>query len=186
MFLFFITIHNNDKADKTSIPTVNNGTLTIQRNGTTVKTFTANASSNVTANISVPTALSGLTQSSSYRTVSDTEKSKWNSKIGYSEASNYYAYVENLYIAENDNNGNGTEITSCRGGFFVVGAYSNKSSDLVAYAVYYDQTTNYLNYSELTKGSQPLYFSKGDFNDIIMHSMDSREFYCTVFRFFDE
>ena len=32
-------------------PTVNNATLTIQRNSTTVKTFTANASSNVTANI---------------------------------------------------------------------------------------------------------------------------------------
>lgn len=36
-------------------PTVNNATLTIQKNGTTVKTFTANASSNVTANITVPT-----------------------------------------------------------------------------------------------------------------------------------
>lgn len=33
------------------IPTVNNATLTIQKNGSTVKTFTANASSNVTANI---------------------------------------------------------------------------------------------------------------------------------------
>ena len=38
-----------------SIPTVNNATLTIQKNGTTVNTFTANASSNVTANITVPT-----------------------------------------------------------------------------------------------------------------------------------
>jgi len=38
-----------------SYPTVNNATLTIQKNGTTVKTFTANASSDVTANITVPT-----------------------------------------------------------------------------------------------------------------------------------
>lgn len=38
-----------------TIPTVNNATLTIQKNGTTVNTFTANASSNVTANITVPT-----------------------------------------------------------------------------------------------------------------------------------
>lgn len=37
--------------NKPTIPTVNNATLTIQKNGTTVKTFTANASSNVTANI---------------------------------------------------------------------------------------------------------------------------------------
>lgn len=39
----------------------NNGTLTIQKNGSTVKTFTANSSSNVTANITVPTKLSELT-----------------------------------------------------------------------------------------------------------------------------
>ena len=49
----------SEKAVKTyvdnSIPTVNNATLTIQRNGTTVKTFTANASTNVTADITVPT-----------------------------------------------------------------------------------------------------------------------------------
>lgn len=37
-----------------TIPTVNNGTLTIQRNGTTIGTFTANQSSNTTANINVP------------------------------------------------------------------------------------------------------------------------------------
>ena len=36
-----------------TIPTVNNATLTIQKNGTNVATFTANASSNVTANISI-------------------------------------------------------------------------------------------------------------------------------------
>ena len=39
--------------NKPTIPTVNNATLTIQKNGTTVNTFTANASSNVTANIQV-------------------------------------------------------------------------------------------------------------------------------------
>lgn len=36
-------------------PTVNNATLTIQKNGTNVATFGANANSNVTANITVPT-----------------------------------------------------------------------------------------------------------------------------------
>ena len=42
-------------------PTVNNATLTIQKNGTTVETFTANSSSNKTANISVPTKVSDIT-----------------------------------------------------------------------------------------------------------------------------
>lgn len=49
-----------------SIPTVNNATLTIQKNGTSVGTFTANASSNVTANITVPTDLGDLTNNAGY------------------------------------------------------------------------------------------------------------------------
>ena len=55
-----------DLTNKPTIPTVNNATLTIQKNGTTVKTFTANASSNVTANITVPTKVSELTNDSDY------------------------------------------------------------------------------------------------------------------------
>ena len=58
----------NDLSNKPTIPTVNNATLTIQKNGTTVKTFTANASSNVTANITVPTKTSDLTNNSGFLT----------------------------------------------------------------------------------------------------------------------
>lgn len=55
-------------SDIPSVPTVNNGQLTIQKNGSNVATFTANASSNVTANISVPTATSDLTNDSGFIT----------------------------------------------------------------------------------------------------------------------
>lgn len=55
-----------------SQPTVNNGTLTIQKNGTNVQTFTANSSSNKTANITVPTKTSDLTNDSSFVTSSGT------------------------------------------------------------------------------------------------------------------
>lgn len=51
----------NDLTDTPTMPTVNNATLTIQKNGTDVTTFTANASSNATANITVPTSDSDLT-----------------------------------------------------------------------------------------------------------------------------
>ncbi len=51
----------NDLSNKPTIPTVNNGQLTIQKNGTNVATFTANQSGNSTANISVPTKTSDLT-----------------------------------------------------------------------------------------------------------------------------
>lgn len=43
------------KANITDIPTVNNATLTIQKNGSNVATFTANSATNTTANIAVPT-----------------------------------------------------------------------------------------------------------------------------------
>ena len=50
----------NDLNNKPTIPTVNNGKLTIQKNGTNVATFTANQSGDTTANISVPTKLTDL------------------------------------------------------------------------------------------------------------------------------
>ena len=47
----------NDLSDK---PAINNGSLTIQKNGTTVATFTANDNTNQTANITVPTSETDL------------------------------------------------------------------------------------------------------------------------------
>ena len=61
----------NDLSNKPTIPTVNNATLTIQKNGTSVGTFTANASTNATANITVPTKTSDLTNDSSFATTGD-------------------------------------------------------------------------------------------------------------------
>ena len=52
--------------NKPTIPTVNDATLTIQKNGTSIGTFTANASSNVTVNVEVPTKTSDLTNDSGF------------------------------------------------------------------------------------------------------------------------
>lgn len=75
------------------IPTVNNGKLTIQKNGTDVATFTANQSSSVTANITVPTKVSELTNDNGFITsdgsvkrVIDYNDTSKNIKIGYSGA----------------------------------------------------------------------------------------------------
>ena len=51
----------NDLSNKPTIPTANDATLTIQQNGNTVGTFSANSSSDKTVNISVPTNTSELT-----------------------------------------------------------------------------------------------------------------------------
>lgn len=94
----------NDLTDKPTIPTVNNATLTIQKNGTNVQTFTANASSNKTANITVPTKTSDLTNDSGYITgytetdpvflasaahgISASDISNWNGKSDFSGSYN--------------------------------------------------------------------------------------------------
>ena len=57
----------NDLSNKPTIPSAaNNGTLTIQKNGTNVATFGANQSTNTTANITVPTKTSQLTNDSNF------------------------------------------------------------------------------------------------------------------------
>ena len=59
----------NDLSNKPTIPAAaNNGTLTIQKNGTTVATFSANQSTNETANITVPVKVSELTNDSGFTT----------------------------------------------------------------------------------------------------------------------
>lgn len=73
----------NDLTDKPTIPTVNNATLKIQKNGVDVKTFTANASTDVTANIEVPTKVSELTNDSGYITDAGVTGVKGNSESSY-------------------------------------------------------------------------------------------------------
>ena len=73
--------------------TVNNATLTIQKNSSNVATFTANASSDVTANITVPTKVSELTNDSGFITSSGS--------CNYATSSNYAnsaGYVSLPYI----------------------------------------------------------------------------------------
>lgn len=59
--------------NKPTIPTVNNATLTIKRNNTSVGTFTANASQNAEINITVPTNTNQLTNGAGFQTESEVE-----------------------------------------------------------------------------------------------------------------
>lgn len=63
-----LTYNGSEVALASNIPTVNNATLTIQKNGTDVQTFTANASTNATANITVPTDTGDLTNGAGFIT----------------------------------------------------------------------------------------------------------------------
>lgn len=57
-------------AEASDIPIVNDATLTIQKNGTQIAQFSANASTNVIANISVPVNVSELNNDADYATKS--------------------------------------------------------------------------------------------------------------------
>ena len=65
-----VALSNNytDLTNKPTIPTVNDGVLTLQQNGTTLDTFSANASANKTINIQTPTKTSDLTNDSGFIT----------------------------------------------------------------------------------------------------------------------
>ena len=60
----------SDLLNTPTIPTVNNATLTIQKNGTNIDTFTANASVDKTINVTVPTDTSDLTNTAGFITSS--------------------------------------------------------------------------------------------------------------------
>ena len=85
----------NDLDNLPTIPTVNDATLTIQKNGTTVNTFTANASSNVTANITVPTKTSDLTNDSNFV---DTSNSAVASGITSAKVTSYDNHIADTDI----------------------------------------------------------------------------------------
>ena len=78
-------------------PTVNNSTITIQKNGTEVDHFTANQSSDKTINITVPTQTSELTNNSGFITAADVPaqvNADWNATSGAAQIMNKPAVSE--------------------------------------------------------------------------------------------
>lgn len=90
--------------DSTVIPTVNDATLTIQKNGTDVATFTANSSTNQTANITVPTDTSDLTNGAGF--ITGITSGDVTSALGYTpyDASNPNGYTSNVGTVTSVNN----------------------------------------------------------------------------------
>lgn len=100
--------------NKPTIPTVNNATLTIQKNGANVQTFTANASSNKTANIIVPTKTSDLTNDSNFASdanyvhtdnnYSETEKNKVANALPKIQTANTGSSGDNIAVCNGSGN----------------------------------------------------------------------------------
>lgn len=84
-------------ADIQAPPTVGNGTLTIQKNGTAVDTFTANATADKTINITVPTNTNQLTNGAGFITSSGVPTSiTWNT--AYNASSNKAATMSDVPV----------------------------------------------------------------------------------------
>ena len=94
--------------NKPTIPAeANNAMLTIQRNGTSVGTFTANASTNKTINITVPTTTSELTNNSGYITAGQVPaqvNADWNATSGAAQILNKPTIPNNVSAFSNDAN----------------------------------------------------------------------------------
>lgn len=91
----------------------NNGTLTIQKNGTTVETFAANQSSNVTANITVPTKTSELTNDSGFMSTATQIRNDTGfggTQKTYTDGYNGYKFYILLGKAASSNSGYSTAI----------------------------------------------------------------------------
>ena len=73
----------SDLSDKPTIPTVNNGQLTIQQNGTTKSTFTANQSGNASANIVTGEFIKSASPSSGFVTFTGVDDSVNSGGCGY-------------------------------------------------------------------------------------------------------
>lgn len=104
-----VTSVNNTSPDSSgnvsiSIPTVNSGVLTIQKNGSSVATFSANNSSNVTANITVPTNTSDLTNGAGF--ITGITSSDVTTALGYTpyNSSNPNGYTSNVGTVTSVNN----------------------------------------------------------------------------------
>lgn len=102
-----------DYAKTADLPTVNNATLTIQKNGTSAGTFTANASSAKTINITVPTTVAELTDAGDYALKSDLVNTyKYKGSVANVEALPKNATSGDVYNVESDGMNyawNGTE-----------------------------------------------------------------------------
>ena len=98
--------------DSTVIPTVNDATLTIQKNGTAVQTFTANQASNAVANITVPTDTSDLTNGAGFITSADLPTKTSDLTNDGSDGTSTYVEADDMPTKTSDFTNDGSDGTS--------------------------------------------------------------------------
>lgn len=113
----------DDLSNKPTIPTVNNATLTIQKNGTAVDTFTANASQDKTINITVPTTAADVDA------LPDT--TKYGASIEMSINSSTYVVTTTLKDQDGNTLGTAQTIDLPLESVVVSGSYDDETKEVV-------------------------------------------------------
>lgn len=99
-----ITLTASDVGALPDSTTIGNGTLTIQKNGTTIDTFGANDTGNTTVNITVPTDTGDLTNNAGY--IKDINRTDVTTALGYTpyDSTNPDGYTDNVGTVTSVNN----------------------------------------------------------------------------------
>lgn len=111
-----------DLVNHPTIPTVNNATLTIQRNGVLQGTFTANASSNKTINIPVPTSAADVSALPS--------STKYGASLNMSLDSSTYVLTIQLKDQDGNNLGDAKTVDLPLESMVTGGSYSNTTKKI--------------------------------------------------------
>lgn len=111
-----------DLVNHPTIPTVNNATLTIQRNGVLQGTFTANASSNKTINIPVPTSASDVSALPS--------STKYGASLNMTLNSSTYVLTIQLKDQDGNNLGDAKTVDLPLESMVTGGSYSNTTKKI--------------------------------------------------------
>lgn len=106
-----------------TIPTVNDATLKIQRNGTDLDTFTANASQNKTINIVVPTSASDVSALP--------DSTKYGASLSLSINSSTYVITAQLKDQDNNNLGTAQTIDLPLESVVVNGSYDDATKKII-------------------------------------------------------
>ena len=113
----------SDLSNKPTIPTVNNATITIQKNGTKVNDFTTNQSTNKTINITVPTDAADVSALPS--------STKYGASMSLSINSTTYIVTAQLKDQDGNNLGSAQTIDLPLESVVVSGSYDNTNKKIV-------------------------------------------------------
>lgn len=113
----------SDLSNKPTIPTVNNATITIQKNGTKVNDFTANQATNKTINITVPTDAADVSALPS--------STKYGASMSLSINSTTYIVTAQLKDQDGNNLGSAQTIDLPLESVVVSGSYDNTNKKIV-------------------------------------------------------